>query len=486
MTQDIEKRVERLFCMGKPLLSRHGKLFQPGQVAFFTTEDGKTLAVTTDGERHETDLNLNVLEKRLQGAFCRVHRYFLVRLDLVEAIFERYPEAPDEPSQGKRQVGGSQDECELRLTGTGERVPVSALYAKGLKKALGVTSLHHLTPEHPDDKRLRMYGLIDFGWRELYGLDPKAAAAVEAFKKTWDVKKFSRERMLELFRTFGVNQIDKRRVIKNIIYQLYRWIKKDIQPLCDGNIRSLWYKVKAVLAYHSDVLDSNDVDVFYDTLQEMVEEKRLFRYKDFGFMDMNARYRGIGASRPEVILASEKIGQVAFTEKLALEAGTSFICMKGEPAVISLEYFSDDLQAACGLSEKTIFCMSDIDPAGYSIQDSLVEGLRRQGHQIGRVVKLIEPGIFTSEEIEISRIRTSVYEIKGGTIKPIEPKKMSGVTKARRWLERDLGGDPRFISEKDKGDGWKVVTIWGIESDAADRDLVRKRFLDGLSATPAR
>jgi len=28
--------------------------------------------------------------------------------------------------------------------------------------------------------------------------------------------------------------------------------------------------------------------------------------------------------------------------------------------------------------------------------------------------------------------------------------------------------------------GWKIVTIWGIESDAAERKLIEKRFKDGL------
>ena len=62
-----------------------------------------------------------------------------------------------------------------------------------MKKALGVNSLHHLVPEHPDDKALRLYELIDFGWRELYGLDPSDKPMVEAFKKHWDIKQFTRE-----------------------------------------------------------------------------------------------------------------------------------------------------------------------------------------------------------------------------------------------------------------------------------------------------
>jgi hypothetical protein len=342
--------------------------------------------------------------------------------------------------------------------------------------------LHHLVPEHPNDKVLRQYELIDFGRRELISLDATDKAAVEAFKKQWDIKQFTRERMLSYFRQYGVNEINKRRVIKNIIYQLYRWIVKGIEPLSDGNIRSMWYRIKAVLAYHSDILGAGDVDIFYNTLQEMVEDHGLFRYKDFGFMDMNEPYRGIGLKRPEVVLASEKLGHYLYIKKMAMEAGVSFICLKGEPAVISIEYFADDLLKACSGKELTVFCISDIDPAGYSIEGNLVSGLQRNGHQVGRIVKLVDTSVFTPEEIAIVRFPVVSYETKGDQVKPVEPATMGSVTKARAWF--DLVKDERLISEKDKGGGWKTVTIWGIESDAADREIVRKRFVEGV-ARPA-
>lgn len=386
-------------------------------------------------------------------------------------MFERYPEAEVKD--------GVQDECELEVRGSQNRIPVTSAYAKGLKKALGVSSLHHLVPEHPDDKQFRLYGLIDFGWRELFNLDPQDKPGVEAFKKSWDIKQFSKVRMLSYFRQVGVNEIDKRRVIKNIIWQMFRWIKKGIEPLSDGNIRSLWYRIKAVLAFHSDILEPGDVDIFYNVLQEMVEDKGLFRYKDFGFMDMNEPYRGIGSKAPEIILASEKIGHYFFIKKLASQVGTSFICLKGEPAVISIEYFSNDLELACGYKPKIVFCISDVDPAGYSIEHNLVSGLERLGHQIQRVIKLVDTSIFSSEEIAIVRFPVVSFEVKGEQITPIAPATMGQVTKGREWFNKEIK-DERLWSEKPIAGGFKAVTIWGIESDAADRELIQKRFLEGL------
>jgi hypothetical protein len=482
MTQDLGTRVERIFLSERSLLSLDNQVFQVKDTVYLYSDGSKSYAVCEDNRRFELLKSLGAYETKFKGYFLRVHRFFLVAVDRITGVFERYPESEEETPPSVQQ-GGVEDECELILRGTDARIPVTTTYAKGVKKAMGVASLHHLVPENPDDKVLRLYELIDFGWRELYRLDPKDKAAVEAFRKRWDIRQFSRVRMLSYFRQFGVNEINKKRVIKNIIYQMFRWIKKGIEPPSDGNIRSLWYRIKAVLAYHSDILEPGDVDIFYNTLQEMVEDHNLFRYKDFGFMDMNEPYRGLGAKTPEIILASEKLGHYLFIKKMALEAGVSFICMKGEPAVISIEYFSDDLLTVCGDKEKTVLCITDVDPAGYSIEGNLVSGLQRNGNKIGRVVKLVDASVFTSEEIAIVRYPVVTFETKGDQVKPIEPATMGQVTKGRDWF--NVVKDDRLISEKDKGDGWKSVTIWGIESDAADREIIRQRFLDGLG-TPAK
>ena len=482
ITPDLATRVERLCLPDRPLVSLDSQVFRARDTVYLCGEGGKAFAIGENGKRLELVQNLNAYEAEFKGYFLRVHRSFLVAVDRITGVFERYPDPEEETPQPPPSINkaGSADECELTLRGTEDRIPVTTTYARDVKKALGVSSLHHLVPEHPDDKVLRLYELIDFGWRELYGLDPKDASAVEGFKKRWDIRQFTRERMLSYFRQFGVNEINKKRVIKNIIYQMFRWIKKGIEPPSDGNIRSLWYRIKAVLAYHSDILGPGDVDTFYNTLQEMVEDHGLFRYKDFGFMDMNEPYRGLGSKRPEVILASEKLGHYLFIKKLATEAGVSFICMKGEPAVISIEYFSDDLAKVCGDKAKTVLCITDVDPAGYSIEGNLVSGLQRNGHTVSRVVKLVDASAFTSEEIAIVRYPVVTFETKGDQVKPIEPATMGQVTKGRDWF--DVVKDERLISEKDKGDGWKSITIWGIESDAADREIIKKRFLDGLSA----
>ncbi len=471
MKKELIEAIEKVYLPQQFVFSKEKELIKVCDIIFMQYQQGDVVAFVDGGGSYKLPENITFYANLFKGYFLRTHRSYLVALERIEGTFERFPAEPEERAKA--------DECELALRGTDIKVPVTSTYGKLVKKALGVTSFHNLVPEHPEDKKLRLQGIIDFGWRELYKLDKNDLEAVNAFKDRWDIKKFSQERMLSYFRLFGENRINKRRMIKNIIYQLWRWILAGIEEPSDGNIRSMWYKVKSILAHHATALESGDVNMFYSVLLELVEREEVFRYKDFGFMDMNSPYCEVSDRHPEIILASEKIGHFIFIRKLAREAGVSFICTKGEPAVISMEYFSDDLHEKCNGKPLTVLCISDIDPAGYSIENNLVKRLEFNNHKVSRLVKLVDMSIFESDEdIEILRFPVVTFEKKGSTIKPQPPTTMSQVTKALNWFEEIQ--DPRLMTERDKGGGWKVVTIWGIESDAADRKIIEERFKDEL------
>ncbi len=483
-TVQVSNQVERLANRNRVLWSIDGKSFWVRDVAYFQAGTMTTSAyVTGQKDPFEIPGNLQVLARSLKGLFVQCHRSYLVAVDRVTAVFERYPEdpeAPDEPPRDQAdQTRNAADECELQIIGSTERVPVTSTFAKDLKKALGIGSLHHMVPEHPDDKKLRMLGIINFGWRELYKLDPKDTAAVGAFKAAWQIVKFGKERTLTYFRKYGENRIDKRRLAKSIIWQVWSWIKKGIQRRFDGNIRSFWYEVKNALG-GEEILETDDVDMFYSALQELIEDQHLFRYKDFGFMDMNEPYHGIGKSRPEIILAVEKAGLSNMARSFAAEAGSSFLCTRGEPAVLTIEYFTDNLRAAIGDREVSIFVMTDLNPSGVSIRKNLVSGIEAQGVKVARVVTMLETKDFPDDVLPGSKAKVVRYEIKGAVITPVPPSMMSQVTKGLTWFKSI--NDPRLKTEQEYPGGKRVVTIWGIDSDTADRDMVKKRFLDGVAS----
>lgn len=486
MTEIIAELVERLALRGRRLWSKDSQAFRARDVAYFQATPAATLAyVEGRKEPYKLTENLQDLNRALKGLFVQCHRSYLVAVDRVVEVYERYPEDPADPDETPRRrsrpARSAADECEIQIAGADARVPVTSTYAKGLKKALGLGSLHHVVPEHPDDKKLRNLGIIDFGWRERYKLDPKDQAAVDAYIAKWQIVRFGLERTMTYFRQAGVGVIDKRRLVKSIIWQNWSWIRKGIQKPFTGNIRTFWYEVKNALG-GDEILNPDDVDIFYDALRELIEDQRLFRYKDFGFLDMKKLFHDVGKVRPDIVLVLEKGGQLVEAQTWAAEVGCSYDCLGGEPSVLTMEYFADDLRAVIGDRELSVFIMTDINPAGVSIRSSFLEGMAKQGLKIARTVVLWEAKDIPDAALPGGKARVARYEQKGSQIFPIPPSSMSSITKALRWFETI--GDPRLKTEQEYPGGKRVVTIWGVDSDASDKALVRRRFLEGVAQLP--
>ena len=182
MTDELEKRVEKYCLPEKTIISQNGEIVRVKDIVFLTIEGKTVVAVTENNNKYNLVQNLAFVEKEFAGYFLRVHRSYLAAFDRIKVVYERYPEE-DEPESVSRDKGGAADECELALRGTETRIPVTNTYSGVLKKALGVSTLHHLVPEHPDDKKLRKLGIIDFAWRELFKLDPKDKELVDRVQK---------------------------------------------------------------------------------------------------------------------------------------------------------------------------------------------------------------------------------------------------------------------------------------------------------------
>jgi len=502
MIEKIAESVQGLDTLNRLLATPGREVVRGRDVVYFFNEGGKTYARLEDDRVVETSDDLGAQAARFHKYFLRCQRFYLVRLDKIKGISRRYQEwLADFPEMDfSRCLKGSAMEAhrsfystmrsadrarersrdyEFNLYGTERRVPITKTYHAAVKRALDIRHLSHLTPEDKWLKKLRLLQLKDFGMREFHAAKPVTPAQVEAFKEKWDIKRFSREKMLVHFRRVGAAEIDRVMVIRNILWQFYRWIGWGIEPEVDGNIRSLWYRVKAVLAYHSDILQASDVELFYSTLSSMVENDRLFRYKDFGFMDMNEPYRGVGAKRPEVVLASEKLGHYRFIMRLAGEIGASFICLRGEPSHLSLEYFADDLRAACGRKKIEVYVISDIDPAGFSIESNLVKRLEFNGLKMGRRVTLVDVSMFSDKEIEIFRFPVIRYRREGSSLVALPPSTHGQLTKAMEWFFGSIN-DQRLFGQM-MIDGQETFIIYGIESDAADQLAVRDRFLKAVA-----
>lgn len=492
------EKVNKLFLKKSVFLTHGEKLVRVEDILCFIVRKRQTFAYTSN-KKYKIYKSLNKLEQLLSGIFIRTHRDYLINLDAVEGFSRRFkdPVAVQEshfvdsnfifeadvetlklelsvipevlPSRSKHEIYA---EGTLYLKGFDDGIPITATYSKSVKKAFGIRNFHYLLPEHSEDKKMRLLDLIDFGWRDLTTLDVKDKDAVAAFRKEWDIKLFDKTKMLHNFRQIEQLEIDKRMVFRNLIFQKYNWIKAGIDPKIEGNIRSFWYEVKRTLAHDFDMWEASDINIFYDSLQTMVEDDKLFKYRDFGFMDMGEAYRKLGADRPEVILMVEKRGLSRFIQKVADELGVTSISLQGEPSSLSLEYFADELKKVIGDKSLEILSVTDLDPAGYSIQRNLVGGLKRQGLKIAKVLKIISPAMFPDpEEVEWMGYPVVKYKVIDGETIPLEPTNMSQITKARDWYQ-DIN-DARFMTSR-KIEKGKLVTIWGIESDGADKGKIKK------------
>jgi len=121
---------------------------------------------------------------------------------------------------------------------------------------------------------------------------------------------------------------------------------------------------------------------------------------------------------------------------------------------------------------------SEIDPAGFSIEDNLIGGLRRRGREIGMVSSLVTLKTFSDEEIGYIRYPVVKYEVKDNDFIPVPPANSGQITKARGWFYEFIN-DERLFSVQVINDR-KIATIWGIESDAADRTKIENKFFELL------
>ncbi|MCK5535351.1 MAG: hypothetical protein KAI79_00915, partial [Bacteroidales bacterium] len=109
---------------------------------------------------------------------------------------------------------------------------------------------------------------------------------------------------------------------------------------------------------------------------------------------------------------------------------------------------------------------------------NFIEGLEKHGHVFKTKVALVDLDIFDEGQIGYDRIPVVRYEIKDDEIIPIPPASMGTITRATNWFDNVIQDDRLKSISTDYGK--KIVTIWGMESDAAEREYIRKRFLDAV------
>ncbi|MBU2574064.1 MAG: hypothetical protein KKH28_08325 [Elusimicrobia bacterium] len=269
------------------------------------------------------------------------------------------------------------------------------------------------------------------------------------------------------------------RLMRNLVWQMKERVaagEKEFHEL----VRTYWYMyVKSTLARAGSL--SQKTDQYKDLTENIADMVRVFllmTYKDIGFRDENEANKKIGVNA-NVIPFSEKLGHFGYLTDIHKQYNVSAISLGGQPSVMNIEYFVDDLKKAKsggpgpvqlrytdappviynpGGNSKInlkrsfyLYSIVDYDPSGWIIRDAFINNLNHYKIKNTKVYDLINPDMLTPDEIMLAR-----YPIKAG--KDMEAKN-------KKWLadvaQRHYKNQKYLVEEKNG-----KVTLYGLEAES--------------------
>ena len=217
----------------------------------------------------------------------------------------------------------------------------------------------------------------------------------------------AREWLIENFKDGASDYpVNVARLMRNIIWQLRERVMAGTREPLRELVRTFWYMyIKPTLARAGSLsTDSDQYAQLVDNMVAMVKELDVMRYKDIGFRDDNAANRKVGANA-NIILFAEKLGHQELLDEMAAKYQISTIALGGQPSLMSVEYFVDDLRAA-GVDLRRsfyLFSIVDYDTSGWIIQQAFLDDLKFYGVSNVRLVELVNPDQLTADEVRLSR-----------------------------------------------------------------------------------
>lgn len=285
--------------------------------------------------------------------------------------------------------------------------------------------------------------------------------------KDWLVKNFKAEGAAPKY------PLNVSRLMRNLVWQMKERIaagEKEFNEL----VRTYWYMyVKSTLARADSLAaDTDQYKSLTAELADMVRKWQVITYKDIGFRDENAANKKIGVNA-NIIPFSEKLGHFNYLSELHKQYNVSAIALGGQPSVMNIEYFVDDLKkpkpAAQILAERPrmlslpagkinlrrsfyLYSIVDFDPSGWIIRDAFINNLRHYKIKNTKVYDLINPDALKPEEIMLAR-----YPIKAGPDMEAKNKQWLAAVEARHYKNQ------KYLVE-DLPNGEKK--LYGLEAEA--------------------
>ena len=292
-----------------------------------------------------------------------------------------------------------------------------------------------LDPKLPLREKLRKLGIRHFD--ELIHDQPKE----------WLIKNFSKGAT-----DYPVNVA---LLFRNIIWQTRERIMKGESPPLKELIRTFWYMyIKSTLSRAGALTHETDQYAqLVDSLVFMVKDWQLIEYKDIGFRDDKKSNRKVGYNA-NIILFSEKTGHQDYLEEIHQQYQVSILALGGQPSVLNVEYFVDELKKQKIDIRRSFYLFSivDYDPSGWIIRDAFVDDLRHYGLKNTQVIDLVHPDMLGPEEVKLSKYRI--------------PKTEGMTAKNQAWVKeihKREYQNQKYLEEETKG-GEKI--LYGLESES--------------------
>lgn len=249
------------------------------------------------------------------------------------------------------------------------------------------------------------------GWRTFGGIwMPNRGELDEILKKAGivefdrDIRLLNRADIAEKLASKNSGRIIIKKLMKSIIWQVYRGIQEGSYPPLIGNIRTFWYLyTKPVLAkiHDDDRLKSDPYEMMLRAFHELIMVRGLFTYASFDFTDEGWEQRRIGKTQPEVLIFSEKTGWIRLLRRWHERWDCSVLALGGFPSALTSEYTATHLKKVVGEKTVRLVGIVDYDPSGYMIASSFCDQLRAVGLKVSEPELLIHPDRYEADELEM-------------------------------------------------------------------------------------
>ncbi|RME57055.1 MAG: hypothetical protein D6795_00185, partial [Deltaproteobacteria bacterium] len=212
-----------------------------------------------------------------------------------------------------------------------------------------------------------------------------------------------REELLEHFAAKSSGRPLASAIIKNIIWQVHRWVEGGQLTPPRGNIRSFWETFVEPTLIRAGIVDT-PTDHYQTTISlfsRFIREYKLFFYRDFGFEDEGWESRRVGKTNPHIVLFTEKPRFSSLLKDVHVNYDVTIVSLRGMISALFSEYTAAEILAEITHPrEFFLYSIVDYDPAGHLITRNFAEMLEEGGLTPLFVHDLVSPDLFTPEELE--------------------------------------------------------------------------------------